>query len=201
MDHFSALRILALSDVAEARRDGGTPSPAYMLRRIARWYSTEFSTPLHQVDELPLDDLMQAWYESQYEELSDEKLNHELATTTETPAEKLARETKVHQDKLDTWRLEHEDDEDDDLDTAFRKATGDKPVGPAAGTMAHQPKRPQLPLQKPERSRPGEEVSLPTATRSVTEGIQKTFIDLAEMERLVEMDGLGQIEPLVLDDP
>lgn len=196
MDHFEALRTLALADVAEAR--AGRPQGDYVLRRIFRWYSETFHTPLHLVDDLPLDDVLTAYYEANFEGMEEQQFRQELRAASETPAERRAREDKAHLDKLNTWRMENDDGDDDDLDAAYSKARGPVKRGPAAGTLAHQPK--QMPAFAPPPVKRGGEMQLPS-TEGFVEAIKKTFVSLDEMERLVEMEGLGEIEPLVLDDP
>ena len=47
-------------------------------RRVSRWYSKTFATPLHLVDDLPRLDVLQAYYEDLYENLEDDKLHLEL---------------------------------------------------------------------------------------------------------------------------
>jgi len=105
MDIFSAHRINALSSVMFPGSD-----PGYELRRIFRWYSTHFCTPLHEVSALPLDDVLQNYFEAKYEELEDlepdEKdqdqrpfLTRERDILSETEAERKVRVAKDEDDK------------------------------------------------------------------------------------------------------
>ena len=63
-----ALRILALKEALSPE-----PSHDYFIRKVFRWYSKTFSTPLHQVYDLPLFDVIQAYYEDIYSNLADER--------------------------------------------------------------------------------------------------------------------------------
>lgn len=80
----ASLRILAL----QAARH---PDRLAQFRRVARWYSQNFATPLHQVFELPEEFVLQHYYEHHYESLDDEDWRQEVLETVETPAERAAR--------------------------------------------------------------------------------------------------------------
>lgn len=64
MDPFLALRIRALGNVLQ-------PDNAFRIRRVFRWYSHRFHTPLHLVEELPTDAVLQTYYEWLYDEHMD----------------------------------------------------------------------------------------------------------------------------------
>ena len=44
----------------------------YRIRKIMRWYSEKYHTPLHVVDTLPRHDVLVAYFESTYESLRDD---------------------------------------------------------------------------------------------------------------------------------
>lgn len=50
-----------------------------MIRRIARWYSREFNTPLPEVEKVPLHDLLVAYWEDHYENLTEDQQLEEAA--------------------------------------------------------------------------------------------------------------------------
>lgn len=79
-----AVRLLAL-------RNALRPSYDYFLRRIFRRYSERYKTPLHHVQNLPLDYVLQNFYEGYYESLSEEDL-HEAAEDLVEDKEQKARE-------------------------------------------------------------------------------------------------------------
>lgn len=60
------LKLLAMHAVV-------TEPGEYTTRHIFRWYSREFGTPLHVVESLPLEDVLQHYFECQYEELAEEQ--------------------------------------------------------------------------------------------------------------------------------
>lgn len=64
---------------------------AYQVRRILRWYSREFHTPLHVVEDLPLDDVIQVYFECEFEVLSAKDRLKRAADLIETEEERAAR--------------------------------------------------------------------------------------------------------------
>ena len=84
MNYYLALRLQALQSVL-------VPDEEANLRHIFRWYSRTFHTPLHTVEELPLEDVLRSFYEQSYEELSEEDRKTELRELLETPEERKAR--------------------------------------------------------------------------------------------------------------
>lgn len=62
------------------------------MRRIFRWYSERFHTPLHLVEDIPLTDILQAFFEVQYEELDPEERHNLAIHLLETPEERAQRE-------------------------------------------------------------------------------------------------------------
>jgi hypothetical protein len=93
-----AARVLALKSVLY-------PDDLYYLRRIFRWYSRNFHTPLHVVGELPLEDVLEAYYEDNYEHLTSDddptKLTEELQELTETDQQRFRREMLEQSVELD----------------------------------------------------------------------------------------------------
>lgn len=94
MEYFDAIRALALRSVVTEDRE-------YRLRTIFRWYSKTFFTPLHTVDELPLEEVLRHYYESKYEGLENEELQAEINEFLETPEEKVARLRREDEEKAD----------------------------------------------------------------------------------------------------
>lgn len=68
--------------LAVRRHDGD-----YRLRQIFRWYSRTFHTPLHQVQDLDLMDVLQAFYEDRFGDMKDEELHDEIQDLIRTPEE------------------------------------------------------------------------------------------------------------------
>lgn len=86
MDVLDSLRACALRDVLSknASRD-------YNLRAIFRYYAKTFHTPLHVVQDLPLVDVFQAYFEENFEAMEYEDLEAERQRLIETPEQRAAR--------------------------------------------------------------------------------------------------------------
>lgn len=82
--------------------------PEWEIRHILRWYSRTFFTPLHEVEELPPEDVFRTWFETRYEQMDRSELIEEARLVIETPEER-------------AQRIETEKDKGDD-DLAFLEA-------------------------------------------------------------------------------
>ena len=80
MNRYRAIQTIALNDIIK-----GTNSS--QIHHIMRWWSREFSTPLHLVEELPLDYILQHYYEDCYENMSAEKRERERESLSLTEEE------------------------------------------------------------------------------------------------------------------
>jgi hypothetical protein len=80
MDIFEAVKINALQSVVN-------PDSDYQLRSMFRWYSKTFHTPLHVVPDLPLIDVLTAYFESSFENMKDDELAEEKLKSSMTPEE------------------------------------------------------------------------------------------------------------------
>lgn len=85
MDPLEAVRIKALLAVMEG------DSFSYLYRRITRTYAKLFSTPLHEVEELPIEYVLEHYFEHVYEELTPAQRKKLAIELTETDAERKAR--------------------------------------------------------------------------------------------------------------
>lgn len=81
MDYFESLKLIALDNVIHEKGD-------YGLRHVFRWYSREFHTPLHVVENLPLEDIMTHYFECQYEDMEDHHRQEEIRNLLQTEEEK-----------------------------------------------------------------------------------------------------------------
>ena len=68
IDVYEHLEVLALHSVSTGK------DPSYVYRKICRWFSREFHTPLPQVIKLPVEFVLQNYYEYQFESLQEEEL-------------------------------------------------------------------------------------------------------------------------------
>ena len=93
-DHIRSIRLIALNN---AISKDFLPDDA-IWRRIARYYSKNFNTPLHLIDTLPRLDVIQTYYEDVYESLEDNDLHQELESVL-TPPDSLS--TSVKKEKED----------------------------------------------------------------------------------------------------
>ena len=89
MDFVEAARIQAMRDVME----GGF---LYHYKRICRWYSQKFYTPLPQVEELSEEEVLSAFFETQFETMSKAEQIKLATEMTETPEE--AKDRKKEED-------------------------------------------------------------------------------------------------------
>jgi hypothetical protein len=98
MDFYKALKCLSLKAVIN-------PSYEDFLRSVHRYYSKTFSTPLTEVEKLPLDYVLRAYYEDIFEKMDEDERYAELDILIETEEEtkaRLAKEKAVEEagDKL-----------------------------------------------------------------------------------------------------
>jgi len=89
VNYYRAIRALAAKDVVS-----DPPDANYALRRIFRWYSRTFHTPLDRVSDLPLYDVLVAYYEASYEAMEPEELKKELTNLAMTDAELAAQQSR-----------------------------------------------------------------------------------------------------------
>jgi hypothetical protein len=202
VDHHRALRILALDGVLRDR-DGDPdrpPSVEFQRRKIFMWYSTTFATPLHMVQELPIEDVMEAYYHWHYAEMSEDDLEAEVKEITGATSAAAA----ANLDEMGTWEMEREVEDEDTIEEAFARAKGKaKPAARAEDIKGAALKSgPTVKKAEPKPEKRGAEIDLPDAVGNLAQKLEMTFVTLEELERLESEDGLGSIEPLTgLDKP
>lgn len=79
------LRLVAMHNVVK----GGFE---YYHRRVCRWYSEKFATPLEDVYELPVDDVFLHYFEVYYESLNEPERKIEIEEILKTPEQKAKEE-------------------------------------------------------------------------------------------------------------
>lgn len=95
MDLFTSLKLVALRNV-----HCDVPDYAYQSRKILRWYSQTFFTPLHEAYKLPFVDVLTHYYEAQAEANAGDKdytvedLQEEFRSLTESAKERAEREAE-----------------------------------------------------------------------------------------------------------
>lgn len=84
MNPFEAIRAKALASIL-------TPDVESFLRHVFRFYSKTFNVPLPDVDDLPLEDVLLAYYEEVYEGMDEEAREEYLGYATESDEVREAR--------------------------------------------------------------------------------------------------------------
>lgn len=157
MDRYEALRLIALGGAYK-------PDSESNVRYVMRWYSKTFYTPLHEVYELPLDDIWLAFYEERYQALEREDLEAEVAKTLESPEARAEREMADETEKASTMEFAKMSESMAKVATLANKIKETMEAGDKA------------PASIPE-----------TAPPVIEENIQMEFVDDEEMKKL--MDG------------
>jgi hypothetical protein len=67
------------------------PDNNAIMRKICRWFSVKFNTPLHVVEDLPKEYIYQHYFESIYEEMEDVDKHNQIIYLLETPEERQKR--------------------------------------------------------------------------------------------------------------
>lgn len=98
MNYYEAIRINALYEVLK-------PSTNYYFRRVARWYSKTFHTPLYMTYKLPIEHILQEFYEERYENMEEEDRNAEVSDLVETDEQKRERLLIEDADKADDFEF------------------------------------------------------------------------------------------------
>lgn len=88
MDYLEAVQLAAFNLVAKTRRREPIEDPDYIYRKIFRWYSKTFNTPLDKVYDLPVHDIITAYWEERYEGLDDNELEDERLELIKTDADR-----------------------------------------------------------------------------------------------------------------
>jgi hypothetical protein len=167
VDYSTALQVLALREVIDENE-----SPEYRIRKILRWYSKTFVTPLHIAEELPLEDILQHYYECNFEEMSEAERVDAVKQFCMTPEQRLAVKNAAEVKEEEFFKeLEAE-----------------------AAAQAAAPKKPKVVLPQKPLQAPSDALIPPPDSNGE---ISMQFVDLKELEALAESDGLGDIEPLV----
>ena len=98
-------RTLALRDVL-------IPNEEYLISKIFRWYSKTFSTPLADVYDLPLEDVLRVYFEDRNEGMEPEELEMERKIVLESDdqrSRRLAGEDAEDAEIADILKLEREE--------------------------------------------------------------------------------------------
>lgn len=91
-DLVDSIKKIALASVLEPDRDA-------IERKVRRWYSKQFYTPLPEVEDLPLDYILLHYFEDLYESLDRDDLVSQIPLVLETPEERKLREEREQADE------------------------------------------------------------------------------------------------------
>jgi hypothetical protein len=79
----------------------------FFTRTICRWYSQHFNTPLHEVGtpngKVPLEDVMQTFYEVRYKEMDDQKREDEVHLLVRSPEEEITARLAEDIAEAENW--------------------------------------------------------------------------------------------------
>lgn len=84
MHYYEAIRARALFNVLKPNQD-------YYVRRIFRWYSKTFHTPLEEAFNMPIEIILSHYFEEYFEGLEQEDLDDQLVEMTETDEQRKER--------------------------------------------------------------------------------------------------------------
>jgi hypothetical protein len=172
MELIRAIQLRALRSVLKPDKD-------YLVRKMLRWYSKTYFTPLREVEELPFDEVMQAYFEERYEGMSDDDRDAErqaLLTTEEQRYQQILAEEAEEAEMFELGRIVAAEEE-------RKKLEADKAKEQKIAEVKHQKPGPIIPRELPESDL---STGLP---KVIPEGITMSFVDDAEFER--ELEGFG----------
>ncbi len=96
MNIYEALKKLALKAVI-------APDEAYEMRRIFRWYSRTFHTPLEEVEEIPIQKVLVHYFESEFENANEEQIEKFIRDMCESKEDKYKREMEEERLVVEDW--------------------------------------------------------------------------------------------------
>jgi hypothetical protein len=171
MDLYQALRLQALRAVM-------CPDKEYFIRRTLRWYSKTFHTPLHEVEDIPLEVVLQAFYEEHFEAMSQEDREAErqdLLVTKEQRYKQILAEEAEEAELFEIGKILAAEEEKKRKEASTKKTEQIAEIQHKTG--------PILPMPMPETDLPS---GIPTV---LPEGISMSFADDADFD--IDSDGLG----------
>lgn len=148
---------------ALAMREVVVGSNAGFLRSVFRWYSHEFHTPLHLVDELPLEDVLTHYFEYHYNEMTDGQRQLEIERMLMTP------------EQLKAAKLAEDAEDADAAEIAKMEGEAGKNIEVVVDPVLER-------LNALRAALPGPDVNLPASPPALKEEINMTFEDLPEGE-------------------
>lgn len=173
MDYDSALRLLALQAVQK-------PDMAAHTRYIHRWYSKTFHTPLHLVAELDPQDVYTAYYESTFEDMTEEERQREFEELMETPEQKRAKRIAKDHELADAFEFARFTEAEEKKKAEAKKLADLNPQQKQAFSAREMPET-ALPRPKP------------TQMEKLEPDIEMKFVSAEDFEK--ELEGFGTMQP------
>jgi primosomal protein N' len=93
-----AIKLKALRDVLSSDSE-------FTIRRIYRWYSKTFATPLQEAFDIPLEDILLHYYEERFSALDQEELQEELILATENEQQRAERKELQDSEMANEYEL------------------------------------------------------------------------------------------------
>jgi len=161
------LKQIAMFSVVEKPAD-------YIVRNIFRWFSKQFSTPLHIVETLPFEDVLVHYFESTYEELEEDERQVQIERLLMDPEKLAALQRAEDASDAEAWEYGR-----DAAAAAPPIKTVELPVDPITERI----ERLRAEFKPPEKIN-GPETTLPPSTApeptlpKIEEGIHMKFLDL-----------------------
>lgn len=158
------------------------PNADYFERKVMRWYSKTFSTPLSEVEELPLEDVFLAYYEEQYADLGSTDREEEIRQLLITEEERRQMIFEEEAEDADTFEIKQMILADE---AAKKKKEKKKDTPRATEEAIAEIRHHTGPLSTA--------TDLPAPLVAPPPGISMKFLDEAAFAReLEEMDGFGE---------
>jgi hypothetical protein len=96
---------LYLAIQLEAMRAVQKQDSEFSMRSIRRWYSREFHTPLAEVDCVPDEDLLQAYFEDKYDSMEVADRETEIARLLETEEERIEKARQKDEEDAEAFEF------------------------------------------------------------------------------------------------
>ena len=154
--------------------------PEYFYRHVFRWYSKEFHTPLNDVYDLPLDFVLQHYWEARYEAMDDPKRVAERDRLRETPEQTWKRMLREEADRADADEYAAQVAAEE---AAARKAEAEKAIKKDQKTLTPAPAPGARSLLADAKAPPNFPLPDPSAPPP---DIKMTFIEDEEMDAILE---------------
>lgn len=90
------LRVIKINAMVAIKK----PDYHAFLRKIFRWYSKTFFTPLKDVENLPIIDVLSTYYEELYDKMEESEIKQEVVRLSMTPEEWTQKLIEEEQEEL-----------------------------------------------------------------------------------------------------